>query len=470
MKMLIDGKFEDKKETFNVINPYNNETVDTVPIADRGDVKKSIEAANKAKKEFQDFSSRKISEGLYSAYEELKANQKDLAKTITKETGKPIKDSLGEMARSVDSLKFAAEEAKRIYGETVPLDAGLGGKGFFAFTQKIPLGVVAAITPFNYPVNLSLHKIAPAIAAKNTTILKPSLQAPLAAMMMAEILASEFPDGVVNTVTGYGSEVGDELIVNDNVNKISFTGSVATGLLISSRAGMKKITLELGGNDPLLVLEDADIEKAVNATVLGSYLFSGQVCMAVKRIILDEKIADEFVDFLVKETKKLKIGNPMDSKTDIGPLIDENAAKMVEQSVEEACKNGAMLLTGGNRENAFFEPTVLDNISPDMNIVVNETFGPVSPIIRVNGVDEAISVANNSEFGLQAGVFTESIRNALKCANEIEAGSVFINKQSTFRTDNMPFGGFKLSGMGKEGIKYAVEDMTRTKLIGLNLR
>jgi len=470
MKMLIDGKFEDKKETFNVINPYNNETVDTVPIADRGDVKKSIEAANKAKKEFQDFSSRKISEGLYSAYEELKANQKDLAKTITKETGKPIKDSLGEMARSVDSLKFAAEEAKRIYGETVPLDAGLGGKGFFAFTQKIPLGVVAAITPFNYPVNLSLHKIAPAIAAKNTTILKPSLQAPLAAMMMAEILASEFPDGVVNTVTGYGSEVGDELIVNDNVNKISFTGSVATGLLISSRAGMKKITLELGGNDPLLVLEDADIEKAVNATVLGSYLFSGQVCMAVKRIILDEKIADEFVDLLVKETKKLKIGNPMDSKTDIGPLIDENAAKMVEQSVEEACKNGAMLLTGGNRENAFFEPTVLDNISPDMNIVVNETFGPVSPIIRVNGVDEAISVANNSEFGLQAGVFTESIRNALKCANEIEAGSVFINKQSTFRTDNMPFGGFKLSGMGKEGIKYAVEDMTRTKLIGLNLR
>ena len=240
MKMLINGKLEKKEETFNVINPYNNETVDTVPIGDRTDAKKAIESANNAKRELQDFSSRKISEGLYAAYEELKSKEKELAKTITKETGKPIKDSLGEMARSVETLKFAAEEAKRIYGETVPLDAGLGGKGFFAFTQKIPLGVVGAITPFNYPVNLSLHKIAPAIAAKNTTILKPSLQAPLAALKSAEIIAYEFPDGVVNTVTGYGTEVGDELIVSENVDKISFTGSVATGLLISSKAGKKK--------------------------------------------------------------------------------------------------------------------------------------------------------------------------------------------------------------------------------------
>jgi lactaldehyde dehydrogenase len=288
--------------------------------------------------------------------------------------------------------------------------------------------------------------------------------------MMAEIIALEFPDGVVNTVTGFGSEVGDELVVNEGINKISFTGGVATGLSISSRAGMKKVTLELGGNDPLLVLEDADIEKAVKAGILGSYLYSGQVCMAVKRIIIDEKIADEFIDLFVKETEKLKIGDPMDPKTDMGPLIDEDAVKIVEQSVINSCKNGATLLTGGKRDGNFFEPTVLDNVSPDMDVVINETFGPVSPIIRVNGVEEAIALANNTEFGLQAGVFTENIHDGLKCANEIEAGSVFINKQSTFRTDNMPFGGFKMSGMGKEGVKYAVEDMTRTKLIALNLR
>lgn len=470
MKMLINGKFEDKEEKFNVINPYNNETVDTVPIGDRGDVKKAISAANAAKKEIQEMSSRKVSEGLYSAYELLKDEQKKIARTITEETGKPIKDSLMEMARSVETLKFAAEEAKRIYGETVPLDAGLGGKGFFAFTQKIPLGVVAAITPFNYPVNLAIHKIAPAIAAKNTVIFKPSLQAPLAAMRLAEIINSEFPDGVINTVTGYGGEIGDELTVNEDINKISFTGSVATGLLISNRAGMKKVTLELGGNDPLIVLDDADIEKAVKAAVIGSYLYSGQVCMAVERIIVDEKIADEFIDLFIKETENLKIGDPMDPKTDIGPLIDENAAKMVEQSVVESYKKGARPLTGGNRDGNFFEPTILDNITPDMGIVINETFGPVSPIIRVNGVEEAIATANNSEFGLQAGVFTESIKNGLKCANEIEAGSIFINKQPTFRTDNMPFGGFKMSGIGKEGVKYAVEDMTKIKLIGMNLR
>ncbi|KZX16270.1 NADP-dependent glyceraldehyde-3-phosphate dehydrogenase [Methanobrevibacter cuticularis] len=470
MKMLINGVSEGKDETFNIMNPYNKEILDTVPVGDRGDVKKAIRAANKAKKSLQAMSSRKVSEGLYNAYDSLKKEQKSLAKLITQETGKPIKDSLVEMARSVETLKFAAEESKRIYGESVPLDAGLGGKGLFAFTQKIPLGVVAAVTPFNYPVNLAVHKIAPAIAAKNTTVLKPSLKAPLATIRLAEIIDAEFPNGVINCITGYGGEMGDELVVNEEVNKISFTGSVATGLLISNRAGMKKVTLELGGNDPLVVLKDANIEKAVKGAVLGSYLYSGQVCMAVKRIIIDKIIADEFIDLFIKETKKLKIGDPMDPKTDIGPLIDEDAAKMVEQSVVESYKKGAKLLLGGNRDGNFFEPTILDNITEDMNIVVNETFGPVSPIIRVDGVDEAISVANNSEFGLQGGVFTENIHDGLKCANEIEVGSIFINKQSTFRTDNMPFGGFKLSGIGKEGVKYAMNDMTRTKLIAMNLK
>jgi lactaldehyde dehydrogenase len=240
--------------------------------------------------------------------------------------------------------------------------------------------------------------------------------------------------------------------------------------MIKHRAGMKKVSLELGGNDPLIVLKDANIEKAVKGAVAGSYLYSGQVCMGVKRIIIDNEISDEFLDLFVKETKKLKIGDPMKIETDIGPLIDEKSAKIVENRVQSAVKNGANLVYGGKRSGNFFQPTILDDVREDMEVVVNETFGPVSPIIKVNGIDEAIKVANNTKFGLQSGVFTENIHNSLKCANEIETGTVFINKQSTFRTDNMPFGGFKLSGIGKEGVKYAVEDMSKTKLIAINLR
>jgi lactaldehyde dehydrogenase len=332
------------------------------------------------------------------------------------------------------------------------------------------LGVVAAITPFNYPLNLTIHKIAPAIACTNTVIVKPPTEAPLTVMKFCELLNEEFPDGVVNVVTGYGSEIGDYLVCSAEVNKISFTGSVTTGMMISQKAGMKKVTLELGGNDPMIVLKDADIDKAVKGVINGAFLNAGQVCMGVKRIIIEDEIADEFAEKLVIETEKLQMGNPMDKTTTLGTLISENAARQVEETVNNAVSDGAKILTGGVREGAFYAATVIDNVTPDMDLVVHETFGPVAPIIRVNSLDEAIKVANDTEYGLQAGVFTESYSSAMKCAREVEAGTVFINKQSTFRTDNMPFGGFKNSGVGKEGIKYAVGEMTKTKLIGLNLR
>ena len=470
MDMLINGKTISKDEVHNVINPYNGDIVDTVPIADKNDMNDAVEAANSAKDVINSFSSRKVSNLLFDAYDELKKQSKSLAKLISLETGKPISGSIGEMERSVETLKFAAEEAKRIYGESVPLDAGLGGKGFFAFTQRIPLGVVACITPFNYPVNLAIHKIAPGIACKNTVVFKPSIVAPLAGLKLAEIIADVFPDGVINSLTGYGEEIGDGIVRHPGVDKISFTGSVNTGLSIANNVGMKKITLELGGNDPLLILKDADIEKAAQGAVNGAYLFSGQVCMGVKRIIVDNSVADEFIDVLVKKTNELKVGNPLDEKTDIGPLIDNNAVNMVSQSVDNAIENGAELVTGGKIKDNFYYPTVVDNVTGDMDLVADETFGPIAPIIRVNGVEEAIKVANESKYGLQSGVYTENIHDGLKCANEIQTGTVFINKQSTFRTDNMPFGGFKLSGMGKEGVKYSVEEMTKTKLIGLNIR
>lgn len=470
MDMLINGKHISSDDVEDVINPYDGKVIDTIPIAHRQDAELAIESANNAKDSLREMSAFKISNKLFNVVEKLKEKRLEFAESLTLEVGKPINESLLEVDRSIETLKLSAEEAKRIYGESVPLDAGMGGKGFFAFTQKEPLGVVAAITPFNYPLNLTIHKIAPAIACKNTVIVKPPTEAPLTVMKFCDLLDEEFPDGVVNVIPGYGSEVGDHLVISPDVNKISFTGSVTTGLMISQKAGMKKVTLELGGNDPTVILKDADLDKAVKGIINGAFLNAGQVCMGVKRVIVEDEIADEFAEKLVEATQKLVMGNPMDSKTTLGTLISEKAAIQVEETVNNAVREGAKILTGGNRDGAFYEATVIDNVAPEMGLVENETFGPVAPIIRVKNIDEAIEVANDTEYGLQAGVFTADYASAMRCAQEIEAGTVFINKQSTFRTDNMPFGGFKNSGIGKEGIKYAVDEMTKTKLIGLNLR
>ena len=468
--MLIGGKHISSDDLEEVKNPFNGDVIDTIPIAHLQTAQLAIDAANNAKESIQEMSAFKVSNKLFNIVEKLKDNREDFAKLLSLEVGKPINESLVELDRSVETLKLAAEEAKRIYGESVPLDAGLNGKGFFAFTQKVPLGVVAAITPFNYPLNLTIHKIAPALACKNTVIIKPPTEAPLAVMKFAELVNEEFPDGVINTLTGYGSEVGDYLVTSPGVNKISFTGSVTTGLMISQKAGMKRVTLELGGNDPLIVLKDADIDKAVKGVINGAFLNAGQVCMGVKRIIVEKEVSKKFTEKLVSETEKLVMGNPLDKKTTLGTLISEKAAIQVEQTVNNAVHMGAKILTGGVRDGAFYSPTVIDDVTQDMDLIVNETFGPVAPIIHVNSLDEAIEAANNTEYGLQAGVFTSDYSAAMRCASEIEAGTVFVNKQSTFRTDNMPFGGFKSSGVGKEGIKYAVSEMTKTKLIGLNLR
>lgn len=466
--MLINGELRDKNEKIEVINPYNNKLVDKVPEGSKKDVIGAIAAAKNAKKSMNNLSSRKIYEILFKISRKMKDHADNFAELITLETGKPIKDSKEEIKRSIQTIELSAEESKRIYGETVPMDATIGGKGFIGFTLRIPLGVIGAITPFNYPINLALHKIAPAIAAKNTIVLKPSSQAPLSILKLGKIFNEFLPAGAINIVTGRGSIVGDEIVKNNNIDKISFTGSVNTGISISKKAGLKKLTMELGGNDPLIVLDDADIDEAVLGATRGSYLFSGQVCIAVKRIILQNSIADDFIQEFVKKTSQLKVGDPMDPKTDLGPLIDENSAIIVEDRVNNALREGAELLCGGKRKANFYMPTVLDNVNSKMELVQEETFGPISPIIRVKNIDEAIKVANDTKFGLQAGIYTQNIKNALKAAEKLDTGSVLINKQPTFRTDNMPFGGFKMSGMGKEGIKYAVEDMTKTKLVVIN--
>ena len=470
MDMLIGGKHISSDDLIDVKNPYDGEVIDTVPIAHRQTAQLAIDAANDAKESLVEMSAFKVSNKLLNAVQKLKERREEFARLLCLEVGKPINEALVEVDRSIETLRLSAEEAKRIYGESVPLDAGLNGKGFFAFTQRLPLGVVAAITPFNYPLNLTIHKIAPAIACKNTVIVKPPTEAPLAVIKFCELLDEEFPDGVVNVVTGYGSEIGDYLVCSPEVDKISFTGSVTTGMMISQKAGMKKVTLELGGNDPVIILKDADLDKAVKGIINGAFLNAGQVCMGVKRVIVEDSVADEFCEKLVGATEKLQMGNPLESTTTLGTLISEKAAMQVEETVNNAVAGGARILTGGERDGAFYAATVIDDVTQDMDLVVQETFGPVAPIIRVKNLDEAIEAANATEYGLQAGVFTQNYSSAMRCANEIEAGTVFVNKQSTFRTDNMPFGGFKNSGVGKEGIKYAVDEMTKTKLIGLNLR
>ena len=468
MDMLINGKLMDKPEKIEIRNPFNNKVVDTVPQGNHDDVQNALTAANKAGKILNYFSPHQISEILYGIHEELSQNSKSLAKLITLDCGKPIKDSIEEVNRSIQTTLLSAEESKRIYGETIPMDACAGGENVIGFTMRLPLGVVAAITPFNYPLNLAIHKVAPAIAAKNSVILKPSMKAPLAALKLAEIMDIYLPDGALNAVTGYGKTIGDEIVTSPIVNKISFTGSVEIGEHIAKQAGMKKITLELGGNDPLIVLEDSDLEKAVEAAVRGSYLNAGQVCIGVKRVILDNKIADEFIERFVKATQKLVTGDPMDPETDVGPLITKGAAIEVENRVNAAITHGADLLCGGKRKGTLYKPTIIDHVDSKMEIVQHETFGPVSPIIRINGIDEAIKVANNTRYGLQAGIFTNNINHAMKAVREIESGGVMVNKQSTYRMDNMPFGGCKMSGLGKEGIKYAIEDMTKVKLVAIN--
>lgn len=396
MDMLIGGEYISGDDRQDVINPYTGEVIDTIPIAHRQTAQLAIDKANQAKASLTEMSAFKVSNKLFNVVSKLQDKREEFAELLSREVGKPISEALVELDRSIETLKLSAEEAKRIYGESVPLDAGLNGKGFFAFTQKLPLGVVAAITPFNYPLNLTIHKIASAIACKNTVIVKPPTEAPLTVMKFCELLDEEFPDGVVNVVTGYGSEIGDYLVCSSEIDKISFTGSVTTGLMISQKAGMKKVTLELGGNDPVIILKDADIDKAVKGIINGAFLNAGQVCMGVKRIIVEDDIADEFGQKLVEATEKLVIGNPLDAKTTLGTLISEKSAMQVEETVNNAVENGAKVLTDGVRDGAFYKATVIDYVTPDMDLVVRETFGPIAPIIRVKNLDEAIEVANDT--------------------------------------------------------------------------
>jgi glyceraldehyde-3-phosphate dehydrogenase (NADP+) len=387
------------------------------------------------------------------------------------EEGKPISEGRYEASRAVQTISISAEEARRIHGETVPLDASPGAAGKFGFTLRVPCGIVVAISPFNFPLNLVAHKVAPAIAAGNAVIIKPPSATPLSALKLTELLLDcGLPPEAISCLTGPGGEIGDALCRDSRVRKISFTGSVPVGKRICEIAGIKKVTMELGSNSPIIVMPDADLSKVAEAIAATGYSNAGQVCISTQRVVASQKIYEDVLMASKKMVEALPVGNPLDEKTKVGSMIREQEAIRVEQWVNEAVQTGARIVTGGARKGAVYMPTIVADVKPQMKIFCEELFGPAVAFTPFEEEDEAIALANGSRFGLAAGVFTESVDTAMRFARELESGNIHINWGPQWRADLMPYGGLKDSGFGKEGPRYAVEEMTELKMVVLHLK
>jgi acyl-CoA reductase-like NAD-dependent aldehyde dehydrogenase len=399
----------------------------------------------------------------------MEAHKEELSQLLAQENGKPILQTREELGAAIRIFRGFAEEAKRIFSQTVPLDTVPGMENHFAVTIRQPLGVVVAVVPFNYPVELYAHKGPAALAAGNAVITKPPSACPLTILKVAEMMeAAGLPPAAHQVITGPGEVIGDFLVQAEGVQMVTVTGSTAVGIRISELAAktLKKVHLELGGNDATIICADADLEKAAEAVILGRLARgNGQICCAVKRVFVSAQVYDRFADILTEKTKALKVGDQMAEDTDVGPLITESAAKRVEASIIGALEAGATVRTGGKRRDAFIEPTVLTEISPEVELFREETFGPVVPLVPFESVDEAVKMANDSPYGLQAAVFTNDISRALDVAHKLEVGGVIVNWSSAVRVESMPFGGIKLSGHGREGLHDTLKDMTEQKTI-----
>ena len=469
-KMLIGGKWVSGKETIDVINPYNQQFLARVPKASKSDVDAAIRAAEEALPIMEDMPAHKRSQILERTSELIAQNREEIAKLIASESGKAYKYAFGEAGRAVETFKFAAEEAKQIHGETVPMDASANGQNRIGFFIRTPVGVIVAISPFNFPLNLVAHKIAPAIAAGNTVVLKPATSTPLTAIRLGEILLQAgLPAEALNIVIGGGSTVGDWLVTDPRVAMVTFTGSPPVGKFIMSRGGLKKYTMELGSNSAVILCEDADIKKAVPRCVVGSYANSGQICISVQRIYVHKKIWGDFLKQFVAETEKQVVGDPLDKNCDVGPMIDIREAERAELWVKEAADQGAKILTGGTREGAVFLPTVLTDVSAEMKVIKDEVFAPVVSLIPFQDLSEALQMVNQTRYGLQVGIYTQRIDYAFEAVKKINVGGVMINDTPTFRVDHMPYGGNKESGIGREGLRYAIEEMTNIRMVCFNL-
>ncbi len=464
--MHIGGRRVVTDRPLKVELPYDGSEVATVYEAGKEQVEAAVAAAWDAAPVMRDLTLAERAAILRKVHDKALERMDSLALALSSESGKPIREARAEVERAAQTLLFSAEEARRLCGEVVPMEASPAGKGHWAMTLREPVGVVAAITPFNFPLNLAMHKIGPAIAAGNAIVHKPASATPVTALMMAGLFEEcGLPKGALNVITGPGGTVGDLLVTHPKVAMITFTGSPDVGLRIRGLAGMKRVTLELGSNSAVIIEDDADLEAAVPRCITGSFANSGQVCISVQRIFAHRRVHDEFLERMVEGARKLKIGHPHEPSTDISSLITVREAERVQGWIEEAVQAGARLWTGGARRRATIEPAILSQAPPEVKISCKEAFGPVVTVNAAAGLEEAIEMVNASEYGLQASIYTRDIQKAFWAARRVHVGGFSINEVPTYRVDQMPYGGVKLSGMGREGPKYAVEEMTETKLV-----
>jgi glyceraldehyde-3-phosphate dehydrogenase (NADP+) len=465
-KIYCGGEFVTGSNELKVTNPFNNAHFATTSQADEALLERAIKAAQQVRAELKDLPSFKKAEALSFISSELKKEHRRLAEVLCKESGKPMRYALAEIDRASQTFLIASEECKRLPKEYISLDWTPGGKGREGLVSYFPIGLVAGISPFNFPMNLAVHKIAPAIAAGCPIILKPASSTPLSTLELAKIIdKTDLPKGSVS-VLPMNRKTGNLMVTDERFHLLSFTGSPPVGWPMKAQSGKKKVVLELGGNAGVIVTNSADIENSVEKCVVGAWAYSGQICIHAQRFFIHEAIFEKFTSAFISRTKKLKYGDPLSEETEISSMIDEENAKRVEDWVNEAINQGANLLHGGKRNGTYCEPTILSNCTTDMKVCGEEVFGPVVCLEKYNGkIEDAVQKLNDSKFGLQCGVFTDSVTELDFCFRHIDVGGVIHNDVPTMRFDHMPYGGIKESGLGREGVKYAIYDMMEAKVL-----
>jgi acyl-CoA reductase-like NAD-dependent aldehyde dehydrogenase len=466
MKMYLAGQWVDRAERSEVRNPFDDTLIDTVPRATAADVELALAAAVEGARIMRKLSGYERYRILHRASELMAERTESLARTISTEEGKILAEARFETQRSRETIELSAEEAKRLGGEVLPLDGCSYGGARLGFTLRVPCGVVVAITPFNFPLNLVSHKVGPALAAGNAVVLKPASNTPLSALKLVEILLEAgLPPLGISCLTGAGGAIGNALVSDPRVRKISFTGSRDIGEHICKQAGIKRVTMELGSNSPLVVMDDADLKKVVEATVATGFSNAGQVCISTQRVIATEGVYGDLLDALKPRVEAITAGNQLDERTKMGPMIRAQDAERVGQWIDEAVAGGARIVAGGKRHGNVHEATVVADVQPAMRISCEELFGPAVAVSEAKNIDEAIALATDTRYGLSAGIFTQDIDRALSFAREVDAGNLHINWGPGWRADLMPYGGLKESGLGKEGPRYAIEEMSETKTV-----
>lgn len=467
---LLDGKFHSNGHVAEIRSPYDQSVVGAVAMAGPRELEQAIAAAVRTFSKTRRMASFERQRILQSIAHQISDHREQLARSIALEAGKPIKAARAEVERAVFTFTIAAEEAGRISGEWLPMDLQSATAGRWGVVRRYPVGPIAAITPFNFPLNLVAHKIAPAIACGCTMVLKPAPQTPITALLLAEIVEKAgWPAGALN-VLPLSNEDAAPLISDDRLKLLSFTGSSAVGWQLKGHSGKKRVALELGGNAAVIIHSDADIPYAAERCVAGGFSYAGQSCISVQRILVERSLFQKFMDAFLAGVSKLKVGNPLDDGIDVGPLIREQDAIRATEWVKEAVNGGAKLVCGGERKGSIMQPTVLTQTRPEMRVNCEEVFAPVKTVEPYDDFEQALRRVNDSPYGLQAGLFTNDARLIFHAYDELETGGVMVNEVPTFRIDHMPYGGVKNSGLGREGIRYAIEEMTERKLLVMNLR